>query len=361
MTEKILVINLGGIGDILLSVPALRALRRRYPEARISLLAVPRTVELAGEFDFIDEVISFEFYDEGSRGFTAGAGAGKLIGLYRFLRDLRMQRFDMALNMRTLVSWVSAVKMAVFFRVIGAGHNVGRDTQGRGFFFDTKIRETDAGRKHEMEYDLDMVSALGADIADMDMDLKIHDKDMRSISRILKDSGICRDEIIIGVNPGGMRSHRWPLKNFASVMNMLAGRLKCRFVVTGGAAEADLAGRLEKMVNTRIIDLTGRTTVRELTALIKRCSLYITNDTGPMHIAAILKTPLVAIFGPGYLGRFDPRRISGRAVVFHKGAECAPCNKTVCDSLRCFEGISPEEVADASLQCCKSSIGLNVA
>ncbi|NOZ70093.1 MAG: glycosyltransferase family 9 protein [Deferribacteres bacterium] len=350
MTKRILVINLGGMGDILLSVPALRALRRRYPGARISLLAVPRTVELAGEFDFIDEVISFEFYDEGSRGFMPALNARKLRSLYRLLRGLRMQRFDMALNMRTLVSWAGAVKMALLFRVIGAGHSAGRDTEGRGFFFDTRIRETGAGQKHEMEYDLDLASALGADISERDMGLRIHDKDMAGISRILKDSGIYGDEIIIGVNPGGMHSHRWPLKNFALVMNMLAGRLNCRFVVTGGALERELAGRLEKMLDTRLIDLTGRTTIRELAALIKRCNLYITNDTGPMHIAAALETPLIAIFGPGYLTRFDPRRISGRAVVFHKGAECAPCNKTVCDSLRCFEGISPEEVADASLR-----------
>ncbi len=345
--EKILVINLGGIGDLLLSVPALRALKRLYRKAHISFLVVPRAVELVKEFDFIDEVIAFSFYNERSE--FLNIKPKNLKDYYTFLTGLRKKRFDMALNMRTLVSWRSAMKMALFFYFIGAGHRVGRDTQGRGFFFDVKIRETGIGQKHEMEYDLDMAKALGGDISDRSMDLRIQDEDMIKVNHILEDYGTGRDEIIIGINPGGMYSHRWLLKNFAEVIDTLAGKIKCKFVVTGGPWETDLFRRLEEMVNVEIIDFTTRTAIKELTALIKRCDLYITNDTGPMHIAAILKTPLVAIFGPGYLTRFDPRHISDKAVVLHKKVKCAPCNRMECDSMECLKVISPDEVVEAAL------------
>ena len=346
--KRILIINLGGIGDLLLSVPALRALKRLYQQAHISFLVVPRAVELVKEFDFIDEVISFSFYNERAKFFNIKPESLKT--LYIFLMDLKKKRFDMALNMRTLVSWGSAMKMALFFYFVGARYCVGRDTQGRGFFFDVKIRETDIGQKHEMEYDLDMVKALGGDISDRNIDLKIQDEDMIKVNRLLEDNRIGREEIIIGINPGGMHSHRWLLKNFAEVIDALAGKVKCKFVITGGAWETDLFRRLEEMVNVGIIDLTNRTTIKELTALIKRCNLYITNDTGPMHIAAILKTPLVAIFGPGYLTRFDPRNISDKAIVLHKKAECSPCNRVECDSMKCLKIISPDEVAEAALR-----------
>ena len=97
------------------------------------------------------------------------------------------------------------------------------------------------------------------------------------------------------------------------------------------------------------------TTNTKLTALIKIAGLFITNDTGPMHIAAALGTPLVAIFGPGYLDRFDPRHISDKAKVLYKKSDCAPCDKFRCSLQKCLSAIYPEEVAEAGLSLLKNA------
>ena len=175
---KILIVNLGGIGDVLLSMPALRALRKLYPNAHIAFLGVPRTCELAMFFCLFDETMSFAAYDERYRRFSFK----RMMETLKLLFFLRRQQFDMIINMRTLVSWMSAFKMALIFSFIGAKYRVGRDTAGRGFFLNIKIRETAFGEKHEMEYDLDTVAALGADVSDREIHLDIERFDTESAS-----------------------------------------------------------------------------------------------------------------------------------------------------------------------------------
>ena len=129
----------------------------------------------------------------------------------------------------------------------------------------------------------------------------------------------------------------------------LSSQMKCTFVITGSEDELPLAKKLAAHITTPVLNAMGRVSIRQLGALLSRCNLYITNDTGPMHIAALVKTPLVAIFGPGSLVRFDPRNISKKAIVLRKETKCAPCNKWECKALECLRKIAPHEVSEAAL------------
>jgi len=337
--KEILIINLGGIGDLLLSVPALKAIRKKFIHARISLMIVPGACGMVKNMPCIDEIFLFDIK----------FGVKEIWNNLKILAALRKKGFDLAVNMRTLVSKTSALKMKLLLKIIGSEIKAGRNTQGRGKFFDLKIGETDLGDKYEMDYDIEMAQALGAEVIDRELSFDFSEQDLLRVKRLLEDNGIYANDTIIGINPGGKRSRRWPVENFIKTIEKINEHHNCKFVITGVAQESGLAGKIKTITGINIINLVNRLNLQELGALIKTCRLYISNDTGPMHIAAILKTPLVAIFGPGHLRRFDPRNISDKAVVLQEQTACAPCNKAYCRDLFCLKRITPEKVIEASL------------
>ena len=324
--KKILIVNLGGIGDFLLSVPALKAMRNAFADARISLLATPRIHDLVKRYGCIDDIFEINL---------------------KTLMILRSRKYDIAVNMRTMVSRYGAAKIRFIFGMISPKMRAGRDTDGLGNFFDIKIPEKGIDERHEMGYDLELATALGAEIKDRNIDFEITKNDFENVEKILKNKGLAKEEILIGIHPGGKPSHRWPIENFAEAIAGLDKITNYRFVITGDRQDVAIASRLTKMTDAKIINTTNELSVGQLAALIKMCKIYIANDTGPMHIAAVVKTPLVAIFGPGYVRRFDPRNISDKAVVLYRKVDCAPCNRTNCNSLRCLRSIAPKEVIGA--------------
>jgi ADP-heptose:LPS heptosyltransferase len=342
--KKILIINLGGIGDILLSTPALKALRSSYPDSRLYLLVAGSVVEFAKRLPYIDEVFIFNLKE----------GVMELVRNVMVLSILRKHKIDLAVNMRTLVSQRSAFKMRILLAAINPKARAGRDTEGRGRFFDFKIAEADRPEQHELEHNREMMRALGIEIKDNTLDFKIEEDSVKKINLILEKEEIAEEDILVCIHFGGKPSHRWPLENLLEVAKEISKKVKCKFVLAGGKDElgAELCAAYRYIVpaDITLINLTGKLTLNELGALIKRSGLFIVNDTGPMHIAAALHAPLLALFGPGYLNQFDPRVVSDKAVVLYKKSECAPCNKVVCNSMKCLAAITPEEVTKAALE-----------
>ena len=329
--SSMLIVNLGGIGDMVLCLPAIRALKAAYPRACLDLLCVDRAAPLAQDAGIFRNV------------YVCGSNP---LASPRLLLALRRAGYDLAVNMRTLASAAGALKMRVFFTLIKPRVWAGRDTNGRGKFFSVRIPEKEPGEKYEMAYDLDTASALGADTTGCRVSLAVNPESAAAVRALLQGKGVDPSELLIGVHPGGMPSRRWPAKNFIAVMNALGARLRCRFVITGGANEAGLGRELAEA--TGAIDLTGKLDLRSTLALIARCGLFISNDTGPMHLAAALRVPLVAIFGPGQLKRFDPRQVTDKTRILYRPSACAPCEKKQCADLKCLVSITPEEAVFAA-------------
>ncbi|MDD5729762.1 MAG: glycosyltransferase family 9 protein [Candidatus Omnitrophica bacterium] len=337
--KKILVINLGGIGDLLLSQPALRALRQQYKGAVIDVLLVERAARLVGDYRIFDNIFIFR---------------KNIFALSGLLLKLRKNKYDLAINMRTMLSWQSALKMFFVFKFISPKASMGRDTQNRGFFFDLKVPEKDLGEKYEMEYDIDTVNALGIYLKDKKIEFAPDQEAQNNIDGILSGCGVSGADIVIGIHPGGMPSRRWPIENFGEVMRQVSAKFDCKFIITGSREEGYLAKRLAGVSGAKVIDLSGRLNTQELLFLIKRCRVFISCDTGPMHMAAALGIPQIALFGPGDITRFDPRNISGKAIVFYNRTACAPCSKFKCASLKCLKMIKPEEVVNACFSLLKA-------
>ncbi len=342
--KKILMINLAGIGDFLLSTPSLRAMREAYPQSRITLLVSSRIEELARRMNVADEILVFDL-DYG--GVIPWRQLWKDLGI---LWHLRRERFDLAVNMRTLVSAKSAQKIRFLLRVIAPAKTAGRDTEGRGSFFDVRIPETDIGQKYEMEYDVETVEALGARVRDRTVALPVDGETRAFIDQMFERQEVPPFQRLIGIHPGGMPSRRWDLDRFARVISLLAQEEDTLFVLTGGSSEVALGKELRERTQAKIMDLCGQLNVMEAAAVIGKCDVFISNDTGPMHMAAALGTPLVAIFGPGDLTRFDPRHLSERVLVLRQPVDCAPCNLVICDRMDCLKKITPQDVVDAAKQ-----------
>lgn len=337
--KKILVVNLGGIGDILLSTPALRALKDNFPKTEISILVVPRVCDIAEDLPYIDKI--YVFYP--------GYNPISLFKDFSILAGLRRRHFDLLINMRTIVSKIGAAKIKLLLDIVNPKIKAGRDTNGWAKFFDIKTPETLVGQKYEMEYDIDMVRAIGAEVIGRNIDFKIDPQTIDRVDGILENKGIGKNDILIGIHLGGRSCRRWPIKNFAEVVDRISKKIPCKFMLTGDESESDLAKKLIEIANLKMINLCGKSTIKELGALIKRCNLYISNDTGPMHIAAIIKTPLVAIFVSGDFLRYDPGKISDKTIVLYKRVDCAPCNKVNCASMKCLKAISPDAVVQAGM------------
>ena len=335
--KRIIIINLGGIGDIFLSTPALRALKQQFPQSEMSILIFRQSYAAVTGLPYIENILCLE------HGLRVTALCKNLLVVWK----LRKRHFCLAVNMRTMLSQRSAGKVKVLLDIINPGIKAGRDTEGRGSFLDIKIPETERGEKYEMEYDIEIARALGAEVKDRNIDFEIEPVAIEKVNKLLSEHGVLPQDLVIGIHPGGKPSHRWPLEDFSRVIDEISKRIDCKFIATGSHDETALGERLKVEAKGKLINFSGRLTLKELGAFIKRCSVYICNDTAPMHIAALLKVPMVALFTAGYLTRFDPRHISDKAIVLQSNAECAPCDKVTCSSLKCLVAITPEEVVQA--------------
>lgn len=337
--KRILVVNLGGIGDILLSTPALKALRRLYPNTHIALLTIPRSRGIVGRLSYINEIFVYE------------TGWKKSLGL---IFALRRRKFDMMINMRTLATLGGTIKIWLLFFMLRPKYKVGRDTKGKGFFLNVKVPETYIGTKHDIEYNMDIIKMLGGSAEDKKVELNLTKEDMEFADNFLKSHAVQDSDIIVGISPGApWPTKRWPLENFAKVIDFLS-KSGYKIIIMGSKEEKYLEDKFKQVKGLDYISAIGETDIGQFAALIKKCAIHITNDTGAMHIAIAVGTPVVAIFGPSHIERFDPRNISDRAVVLYKRVECSPCNKKICDSMKCLKSILPEEVIEASLKLLKS-------
>jgi ADP-heptose:LPS heptosyltransferase len=332
-----------------MSTPALKSLRHLYPDARISVWVVPRAREILEGLDCCNEIISFDIPVTVRRGLRVFVKLWKLKGIIFFIFSLRKKRFDISINMRPLISFASSLKMATIFGIVGSKYKIGRDTEGRGFFLTHKSPEKYISRIHEVEHQLNLARILGGDIIAHNPEMRIFDSDIQFATDFLSANGIQDSDVVIGINPGApWPSKRWPAENFGRVISVLSKEPGYRIIVTGSAEEGQIANILKEMSGGDIIDACGKTTLKQLAALMKRFNLYITNDTGSMHIAASAGVPMVAIFRPGHIQRNSPYMPPERYIILSGSADCAPCQLVTCASLKCLKSITPEEVIKAS-------------
>ncbi len=332
---RILVRGPNWIGDAVMCEPALSALRRRFPEAELTLLVKPAVAELFTGHPAASHVLVYE-----DRGQHEGL-AGKL----RLAQTLRRGRFDLA------VLFQNAFEAALLAFLAGIPRRYGYATDGRRLLLSDPVPRPGRGAiAHQVQYYLGMLRRLGCEQTAEPPRLVLFPEEERAMARRLAESGISGAELLIGLNPGSTygAAKRWLPERFAEAADRLAGQYGAKVLIVGARGEEPLAQAIASQIKARTVVLSGRTSVRELMAAVKRCAVFLTNDTGPMHIAAAFGVPVVAVFGPTDWRTTAPFG-TGHALV-RQPVDCAPCLLRECPiDHRCMERVTVEEVYQAAV------------
>ncbi|UCC94461.1 MAG: glycosyltransferase family 9 protein [Candidatus Omnitrophota bacterium] len=332
--NSLLVIQLAGLGDMVMATPTLSALRKLYPQAKIALLTNSRSADIVRGLNDIDEILTLDSFLQ--------------LGT---LKKLRFCRFDMVINLYRLYSFKGAIKMFLLFCAVAGQYWVGRDTDGRGFFYHLKVPEKLSDKKHEIEYKLDIIRALGGQMKDINLRTEYDKDDENVVSALLSREGIEENDIVVGINCSTFRpSRNWMLEGYAQLADDIIEKLKVKVAFLGVAKDKDLLRAIKKSMKHKPLDFVGDFNVRQFVFFLKRCRLLISPDSGTVHIASSLGVPMVVLFGPGEYERYRPYGNEERTIVIKKQVQCAPCFKNVCRNKRCMESITHEEVFAATEQ-----------
>ncbi|HSE59895.1 MAG TPA: lipopolysaccharide heptosyltransferase II [Nitrospiraceae bacterium] len=328
------------LGDAVMCEPAIRALRRTYPEARLTVLGRPSVVDL---LDGHPDVAETMVYDH--RGRHQG-----LWGKWQLAQELRGRKFDLA------VLFQNAFEAAFITALAGIPRRYGYATDGRGFLLTTAVPKP-RPVSHQVSYYLELLRQLGCEADPVAPRLYLKPEEEAAAAARLAGFGVQAGAALIGLNPGSTygTAKRWLPDRFANAASKVAAICRdltgrpIHVVIVGAPGEEALGDAIARQIEAPAIVLSGRTSIRELMAITKRCRLYLTNDTGPMHIAAAFGVPVVAVFGPTDWRTTAPFG-DGRAVV-RTPVECAPCLLRECPiDHRCMTGVTVEQVVEAARQ-----------
>lgn len=332
--RKILIRAVNWLGDAVMTTPAIGAVREFFPNAHITLLATPLVAELFTSHPWVDRVV---VYDRNGR--HRGTG-----GRLRLTAELKRHAFDLAIILpnsldAALVPWLAHIPCRLGLR-----------SDGRGILLNYGVpKRQQVTTGHQSEAYLSLLAYYGIAASAKPQLLATTPAEDAAAAELFRGGGIGGGELVVGINPGATygSAKRWYPERFAAVADELARRWGARIVLTGGAGEAGIAADITRAMAAPALDLAGRTEVRELMAVIKRCNFFITNDSGPMHIAAAFGVPLVAIFGSTDSSTTYP--LSEHAVVVRGQVDCAPCMKRECPTdHRCMTAVTPTMVVEAA-------------
>lgn len=340
--KKVLIRSANWVGDAVMSLPAIASARLSFPRAKIAILAKPWVDEIFQNNPAVDQVFLYQ-----SPGIHQG-----LRGKWRLAKELQKEGFEVALLLQ------NAFEAALISFLAGIPLRAGYSTDGRSFLLTHPVSVDDRLRKgHQVDYYLGMVGSLGFQIAQRTPSLKVSEKRQEEAERRLRFLGLGGEQKLVGISPGATygSAKQWFPERYAEVADRITRDLEARVLLFGSREDRKVASQVRQKARVPLIDLTGTTPLAEAITLISRCCLFITNDSGLMHVAAALGVPLIAIFGSTDPERTGP--LGEFCRVLRKPLPCAPCLKTECpEDRRCMDLISVDDVYDEvkSILCSKS-------
>ncbi|MFA6379179.1 MAG: lipopolysaccharide heptosyltransferase II [Candidatus Omnitrophota bacterium] len=335
--ENILVVRTDRIGDVVLTTPALEALRKAYPRAKISIMVAPTTKDIVDGNPFLDEVIVYD-----KRGVDKG-----FLNFWRFVFKLRKKHFDLAINYHLK----SRTNVMLFHA--GIPHRIGFKSEKFGFLLTEQYPDPRInGEKHETEYCLDLLRHIGIDCRSFNLWVSVSPVSEGWVDHTFKEHGILPTDKLIAVHPGASCiSKRWPPERFAEVADRLAEKYHAKIVLIGSDDNQLIAREVLISMKQPVADITGKTTVSHLISVLKRCTLLISNDSGPVHLAVGVKTPVISIFGRNQAG-LSPARwrpLGFLDIALHKDVGCKVCLAHLCElNFKCLKSISVDHVLEAA-------------
>jgi heptosyltransferase-1 len=295
--KKILITKPSSLGDIVLALPALTALRKSYPEAKISWLVRPEFAPLLEGHPHLNEIIRFNRKLFGKAWYHPGA-FGALVWL---VRQLRQRQFDIVFDFQGLFRTASLAWLSGCKKRLGPANARELAT----FFYTDKVTQ-DADSIHLVDFYLKMIGAAGASDLSVEFVLPHDSKATASVAKLLAEHEIIPDHYVVFVPSSAQRDKCWPIERFATLAEKISSDFDLPVVAVGAASEADIGESLKEKSKVPITSLAGQTSLKELIALLRAACLVVSNDTGPGHIASALGTPLVMMYSWSNPARIAP-------------------------------------------------------
>ncbi|MBD3272262.1 MAG: hypothetical protein GF384_06975 [Elusimicrobia bacterium] len=354
--QKILVIHSGGqggIGDTILGQPALRALRHSFPDSEIHFLGGPRQIEMLHSIFTVDKEIVFD-----STVLRHSCFKG-ICSTLKIIQSLRQQKYDVLFVLQPQLSSGAALRMGIFVRMLGVRYRYGRTLCRSKLFFTHAIQEKQFGTQHEVERMKAVVGLFGAVCKNSEINIPLPAQARDNAAYFVRTQGIDSAKPCFALAPGfGKRTRSWFPERWAHVGDRLVERYDAHILIVGGQKEIELAQNIAQIMRKKPIIAAGRTSLIETATLLKQCNLVVSNDSGAMHIAAAVQTPVVALFGPGDYHRIRPYINPEKYAIVSKNVPCAPCYKETCAMHACMRSITVDDVFRAVMELLGSKKGV---
>jgi heptosyltransferase II len=337
---KLLIRATNWVGDAIMALPALRAVRGRFPDAHLAILALPYLADIYRGQGIADELIAYDRNGE-HRGIR---------GRERLAATLKSKKFESALLLQNAfdAAWIA-------WRA-GIPERIGYDRDGRGFLLTKAIRVPRAGEipAHEKYYYPELLRRAGwIDVLPevSEISLRVAEDEAQRAEHKLQSLGSREGAVRIAVGAGASYGSAkcWPPERFAAAINRLLASRAAEVILFGTAGEAAVSAAIRAGLKKEPLDLTGRTQIAELPAMLSRCAVFVGNDSGAMHVAAAVGLPVVAVFGPTDAEGTAP--VTPRCTIVQEKPYCSPCFLRRCPTdHRCMTAIAPERVSTGVLR-----------
>jgi lipopolysaccharide heptosyltransferase II len=333
--KDILVVELLYIGDVIVTMPLVRALKQKYPNAKVTMMVLPSMVDVVSGNPDVDNVLTYSKDDF----------------KFKFSRivDSLKGKYDLAVILHPNIEIGSYTISKLLYKA-GIPFRIGSTKvgllEGKGFFLHRKTRPT-FELKHKIDDNLDVVRTIGVTTSDKHLEVYTTPESDDYIDKILRKNKVLPDDFVVVIHAAPRhKTHAWDDDRFAKLADLLIERYDARIVFSGAMNDFVFNTRIIKMIRHRAINLAGLTDIKQLFSLVKRSSLVVSVDTGTMHVAAALNRPVVALFGAGNPRIWRP--YSDNALYIFKDKEvCTSCMKHSCKrDMDCMKAITVEDVME---------------
>ena len=328
--KNVLIIKLRYIGDVLLATPTVRSIKAARPDVRVTMMVNRGTEDLLFGNQDLDEIIVLD--------------KGSLLAQGQFIAGLRHRQFDTVIDLTdgdrsAFLSWVSGAPVRIGFN---------DEQRWRGRYY-TQMVPSVPGAQHRIERDLEVLKPLGIQAGSKDPQLWLTPEDEKSADELLDQHGVRQSQSIVILQPGARYWFKaWPSDRYAELADRLTSQYDCQVLVGGSNQDVDLAQQIRQTAKSKPIIVAGRTTIKQFAAIAKKSALFVGSDSGAMHMASAVGTPVVALFGPSNPREWGPR--GGPVEVLYKELDCRSCFHPTCTrgEENCMKLITVHEVFAAA-------------
>jgi len=339
---KILIVKLSAIGDVIHTLPSLNAIRKHYPNAHITWLVEKAASSLVVGHEALNRVIISKRKQWIKKKFGPSC-LNNIKEAHQFIKELRDTEYDLIIDFHGLLKSSVLIALARGKRKIG--FDKGMEHMEHSYIFLNERIPAVNMDNHALLRSLMLINAIGINSKEIEYMIPVSDHTRILTDELLGCHGIKDPGIFVAMNPvAKWETKLWDNRKFALLADRLIEKYNACVIFTGSQSDKSTIKDIMSFMSKKAVNLAGETTLKTLAAIYKKTKLLISTDTGPMHMAAAVGTPVIALFGPTASWRTGP--FGSKHKILRSGLNCSPCFKRQCSTIDCMKQISVKQVMD---------------